>query len=43
LTTESSTLSRWDLPDDSAINRCKPFVEVLPNGNLGIIHFTAEE
>jgi hypothetical protein len=43
LTPESSTLSRWDMPDDSAIHRCKPLVELLPDGNLGIIHFTAEE
>ncbi|KAK0752372.1 hypothetical protein B0T18DRAFT_89592 [Schizothecium vesticola] len=40
---ESPVPSRWDMPDDSAINRCKPLVELLPNGNICLIHFTAEE
>jgi hypothetical protein len=40
---ESPIPSRWDMPDDSAINRCKPLVELLPNGNICLIHFTAEE
>ena len=43
LTAESSISSRWDMPDDSAINRCKPLVELLPSGNICLIHFTAEE
>lgn len=43
LTPESPVLDRWDTIDDSAIDRCKPLVEQLPDGSIRLIHFTAEE
>ncbi|KAK4183141.1 hypothetical protein QBC35DRAFT_478452 [Podospora australis] len=43
LTMESPVLDSWDVLDDSAIERCKPHIELLPDGSVGLIHFTAEE
>ena len=43
LTPESPVLDRWDTLDDSAIDRCKPLIEQLPDGSITLIHFTTEE
>ena len=43
LTAESPNLSKWDILDDSAIDKYKPLIEQLPDGSIGLIHFTTEE
>ncbi|KAK4194211.1 hypothetical protein QBC40DRAFT_291183 [Triangularia verruculosa] len=43
LTVESPVLGTWDMLDDSAVERCKPLIELLPDGSIGLIHFTTEE
>lgn len=43
ITPETPDLSEWGLLDASAINKCKPLVEELPDGSVSLVHFTVEE
>ncbi len=43
ITPETPILNKWDILDASAIDKCKPLVEELPDGSIALIHFTVEE
>lgn len=43
ITPETPVLDKWNLLDGSVIDKCKPLVEELPDGNIALIHFTVEE
>lgn len=43
LTSENPVLDTWNRLDRSAIDRCKPLIEELPNGSIVLIHSTLQE
>ncbi|PON26980.1 NACHT domain-containing protein [Trichoderma gamsii] len=43
ITPETPVLDKWNALDKSAIDKCKPLVEELPDGSIALIHFTAQE
>lgn len=43
VTSEAPVLDRWSMLDGSAVDKCKPLVEELPDGSIVLIHFTAQE
>ncbi|KAI1366204.1 hypothetical protein F5Y08DRAFT_302008 [Xylaria arbuscula] len=43
ITPETPVLDKWNLLDGSVIDKCKPLVEELADGNIALIHFTVEE
>lgn len=43
VTPDRPVLDRWSMLDGSAIDKCKPIIEELPDGSIALIHFTAQE
>ena len=43
ITPETPTLASWNALQSTAVDRCRPLVEELPNGSIGLVHFTAQE
>ncbi|KAL6812597.1 hypothetical protein V8C40DRAFT_256786 [Trichoderma camerunense] len=43
ITPETPVIDKWNALDKSAIDKCKPLVEELPDGSIALIHFTAQE
>ncbi|RYC58773.1 hypothetical protein CHU98_g7433 [Xylaria longipes] len=43
ITPNTPALDEWNLLDASAIDKCKPLVEELPDGSVALIHFTVED
>ncbi|KAI1496314.1 hypothetical protein F5X99DRAFT_75957 [Biscogniauxia marginata] len=43
ITPEYPTINQWTMFDNSVIDKCKPLVEELPDGSIGLVHFTVDE
>jgi len=43
LTSETPVLDEKTVLVDRAVEICKPLIEVLPDGSIGLIHFSVKE
>jgi hypothetical protein len=43
ITPETPSLETWNLLHTSAVDKCKPLIEELPDGTIALVHFTAQE
>ncbi|RYP56345.1 hypothetical protein DL769_009929 [Monosporascus sp. CRB-8-3] len=43
ITPETPSLETWNVLHNAAVDKCKPFVEELPDGTIALVHFTAQE